>query len=246
MTKLELQSIIEKYHLDGLVENVKWVINKDKTLSIDFMSPSREMIGNVIALDFPLPESSIGISNTTQLDKLLSITSGTLVLDYAKEGKIIAKLLIADSQYNLNYSLADLLTVPKSGTYNGPEEYEVEAELNDEIITALIKAKNALSDCENVVVELVNDLSNGLQLEFTFNGDIEYANKITYTIPNIQAFTSKEFRLKYSSELVKQVLVNNKKAESGILSLNSNGLMKLEFKHNTSLQSKYYIVAKSE
>ena len=104
MTKLELQSIIEKYHLDGLVENVKWVINKDKTLSIDFMSPSREMIGNVIVSDFPLPESSIGISNTTQLDKLLSITNGTLVLDYIKEGKVITKLLIADSQFNLNYS----------------------------------------------------------------------------------------------------------------------------------------------
>jgi hypothetical protein len=56
MTKLELQSIIEKYHLDGLVENVKWIINTDKTLLIDFMSPTREMIGNVIASDFPLPE----------------------------------------------------------------------------------------------------------------------------------------------------------------------------------------------
>jgi hypothetical protein len=246
MTKLELQSIIEKYHLDGLVENVKWVINKDKTLSIDFMSPSMEMIGNVIASDFPLPESSIGISNTTQLDKLLSITNGTLVLDYLKEGKVIAKLLIADSQFNLNYSLADLLTVPKPGSYNGPEEYEVEAELNDEIITALIKAKNALPDCENVVVELVNHLSNGLQLEFTFNGDVEYANKITYSIPNIQTFTSKEFKLKYNSELIKQVLVCNKKAESSTLNLNSNGLMKLSFKHNDTLQSKYYVVAKSE
>ena len=245
MTKLELQSIIEKYHLDGLVENVKWVI-KDKTLSIDFMSPSREMIGNVLASDFPLPESQIGINNTTQLDKLLSITNGTLVLDYLKEGKIITKLLIADSQFNLNYSLADLLTVPKPGSYNGPEEYEVEAKLNDEIITALIKAKNALSDCENVVVELVNHLSNGLQLEFTFNGDVEYANKITYIIPNIQAFTSKEFKLKYSSELIKQVLVCNKKAESSTLNLNSNGLMKLSFKHNNTLQSKYHIVAKSE
>jgi hypothetical protein len=205
-----------------------------------------EMIGNVIASDFPLPESSIGISNTTQLDKLLSITNGTLVLDYLKEGKVIAKLLIADSQFNLNYSLADLLTVPKPGSYNGPEEYEVEAELNDEIITALIKAKNALPDCENVVVELVNHLSNGLQLEFTFNGDVEYANKITYSIPNIQTFTSKEFKLKYNSELIKQVLVCNKKAESSTLNLNSNGLMKLSFKHNDTLQSKYYVVAKSE
>ena len=246
MTKLELQSIIEKYHLDGLVENVKWVINKDKTLSIDFMSPSREMIGNVIASDFPLPESSIGISNTTQLDKLLSITNGTLVLDYVKESKIITKLLIADSQFNLNYSLADLLTVPKPGVYNGPEEYEVEAELNNEIITALIKAKNALPDCENVIIELTNHLIDGLILEFTFNGDIEYANKITYSIPNIQTSTSQEFKVKYSSELLKQVLVCNKGAESSVLNLNSNGLMKLAFKHSDALQSKYYIVAKSE
>lgn len=245
MTKLELQSIIEKYHLDGLVENVKWVI-KDKTLSIDFMSPSREMIGNVIASDFPLPESSIGISNTTQLDKLLSITNGDLTLDYIKEGKVITKLLIVDPQFTLNYSLADLLTVPKPGSYNGPEEYEVEAELNNEIITALIKAKNALPDCENVIIELTNHLSNGLVLEFTFNGDVEYANKITYSIPNIQVFTSQEFKVKYSSELLKQVLVCNKGAESSILNLNSNGLMKLAFKHNDTLQSKYYIVAKSE
>lgn len=246
MTKLELQSIIEKYHLDGTVENVKWVISKDKTLSIDFMSPSREMIGNVIALDFPLPESSIGISNTTQLDKLLSITNGTLVLDYIKESRVITKLLISDSQYNLNYSLADLLTVPKPGSYNGPEEYEVEAELNNEIIIALIKAKNALPDCENVVVELINGLVNGLQIEFTFNGDIEYANKITYAIPNITAYTAKEFKLKYSAELLKQVLVCNKGAESSKLNLNSNGLLKLEFTHSNNLQSKYYIVAKSE
>ncbi len=55
---------------------------------------------------FPLPESAIGINNTTQLDKLLAITSGDLVLDYVKESKIITKLLIADEQFNLNISLA--------------------------------------------------------------------------------------------------------------------------------------------
>ena len=110
----------------------------------------------------------------------------------------------------------------------------------------MIKAKNALPDCENVIIELTNHLIDGLILEFTFNGDIEYANKITYSIPNIQTFTSQEFKVKYSSELLKQVLVCNKGAESSILNLNSNGLMKLAFKHSDALQSKYYIVAKSE
>ena len=145
MTKLEFQSIIEKYHLDGLVENVKWVINKDKTLSIDFMSPSREMIGNIFISDFPLPESQIGINNTSQLDKLLSITSNDLHLEYIKEQKTITKLLISDGKFNLNYSLADILTVPKVGKYSGPEVYDFEIELSSDHITSLIKAKNAFN-----------------------------------------------------------------------------------------------------
>jgi len=42
--KLDLQSIINKYYLNGLNETVKWEI-KDKTLTIKFTSPTREMIG---------------------------------------------------------------------------------------------------------------------------------------------------------------------------------------------------------
>ena len=244
MTKLELQSIIEKYHLDGLVENVKWVINKDKTLSIDFMSPTREMIGNVITSDFPLPESQIGINNTTQLDKLLSITEGELYLDYTKEQKVITKLLISDKNYNLNYSLADIFTVPKVGTYNGPQIYDVETELTSEYISSLIKAKNALSNSENVVVSFNNSLSGGSQLDFIFGGDVEYSNKITYSIKDLNVISTKEFDLTYNSELLKSILACNKGAEESKLYLNSQGLMKLTFIH-TGLQSTYYVVAKS-
>ena len=244
MTKLELQSIIEKYHLDGLVENVKWVINKDKSLSIDFMSPSREMIGSVVYDNFPLPESSIGINNTSQLYKLLSITTNDLILDITKEQKVITKLLISDNQFHLNYSLADILTVPKVGKYTGDENYNIETILNDDIIGALIKAKNA-SNSENVVLELSNGFTDDLQLDFIFNGDVQYANKVTYTIKDVISTSSINFNLKYNSELLKQILVNNKGATLGKLFLNSNGLMKLVFEYN-NLKSTYYIVAKAE
>jgi hypothetical protein len=244
MTKLELQSIIEKYHLDGLVENVKWVINKDKSLSIDFMSPSREMIGSVVYNDFPLPESSIGINNTSQLYKLLSITTDDLILDLSKEQKVITKLLISDNQFNLNYSLADILTVPKAGKYTGDEDYNIETILNDDIIGALIKAKNA-SNSENVVLELCSGITGDLQLDFIFNGDVHYANKVTYSIKNITSEIPINFNLKYSSELLKQILVNNKGAILGKLFLNSNGLMKLVFEYD-NLKSIYYVVAKAD
>ncbi len=42
--KLELQAIIEKYHLKGLIENVKWEIDSNKKLTVNFMAPTREMV----------------------------------------------------------------------------------------------------------------------------------------------------------------------------------------------------------
>lgn len=239
ISKLEFQSIIEKYHLDGLVENVKWDIDKNKTLTIKFMSPTREMIGSVIYNNFPLPESSIGVSNTSQLDKLLNITSGDLLLDYVKEGKIFTKLLISDNQFNLNYTLSDLLTVPKAGDYNGPDDYNISVNLDDEVMTALIKAKNALSNSESVVIT-----PSLMGLEFIFGGDIEYSNKVSYTIQNPTFDDKSQFSLTYGSDLLKAVLVANKGAESSTLHINAQGLMKLEFQFK-DLKSLYYIVAKT-
>jgi hypothetical protein len=237
ISKLELQSVIEKYHLNGLIENVKWEVDKNKQLTINFMSPTREMLGRVVYNGFPLPESAIGINNTTQLDKLLAITSGDLVLDYVKESKIITKLLIADEQFNLNYALSDLLTIPKPGEYNGPEEYNVETKLDNEIISALVKAKNALTNSENVVVK-----PDILGLGFTFGGDVEYANKVSYYIQNV-APSEIDFELTYNSNLLKEILVCNKDMENGTLHVNSSGLMKIMF-NGKNIQSVYYIVAK--
>jgi hypothetical protein len=237
ISKLDLQSVIEKYHLNGLIENVKWEVSKDKQLTINFMSPTREMLGKVVYNGFPLPESAIGINNTTQLDKLLTITSGDLVLDYVKESKIITKLLIADEQFNLNYALSDLLTIPKPGEYNGPEEYNIETKLDNEIISALVKAKNALTNSENVVVK-----PDVLGLGFTFGGDVEYANKVSYYIQNIVPLEV-DFELTYNSNLLKEILVNNKDMENGTLHVNNNGLMKIMF-NSKNIQSIYYIVAK--
>ena len=50
ISKLTLQSVISKYYL-GLNESVKWV-TKDNSLEIDFMTPTRDVIGSVICNNF--------------------------------------------------------------------------------------------------------------------------------------------------------------------------------------------------
>jgi len=241
INKIELQSVINKYYLNGLIEAVKWDI-KDNNLNIKFTAPTREMIGEISHSDFKLENSSFGISNTSQLLKLINITTGEVMLSFIKNNKIFNKLIIADQQFTANYSLADILTVPKTGAYNGSEEWDIEINLENETIIALIKAKSALAESTTVIINPYKSLDGDPQLELTFGGDIEYANKVSYYL-NINKNTNKDFELAFNSDLLKEILSCNKDYISAKMSVNLEGLIKLEFKTDKTT-STYYIVKK--
>lgn len=241
INKVELQSVINKYYLNGLIEAVKWDV-KDNNLNIKFTAPTREMIGEISYDGFKLEDSSFGISNTSQLLKLINITAGDLILSFIKNNKIFSKLIIADQHFTANYSLADILTVPKTGAYNGTQEFDIEANLESESITALIKAKSALSESTTVVINPYQSLDGEPQLEFTFGGDIEYANKVSYYL-NTNKNTTQSFELAFNSDLLKEILSCNKDAGDAKIYINLEGLIKLEFKTNNTV-STYYIVKK--
>jgi hypothetical protein len=241
INKIELQSVINKYYLNGLIEAVKWDI-KDDNLNIKFTAPTREMIGEISHDNFKLENSSFGISNTSQLLKLINITAGEVLLSFIKNNKIFNKLIIADQQFTVNYSLADILTIPKTGAYNGSNEFEIELELTNEIISALIKAKSALAESTTVMINPYSSLDGDPQLELTFGGDIEYANKVSYYL-NINKNTNQDFELAFNSDLLKEILSCNKDATESKMYVNLEGLIKLEFKTDKTT-STYYIVKK--
>ena len=241
--KFELQSIINKYYLNGLIEAVKWEIKNNK-LTIKYSSPNKEMLGELTYDNINLPDSNIGINNTSQLLKLISITSGDVLLDFIKNGKVFSKLIISDNQFTVNYTLADILTVPKTGAYMGSEEYNLEADMDFDSINALIKAKSALAESTTVVLNPHENLDGDFQIDFMFGGDIEYANKVSYFLPNVRRKdTPFDFTIGFSSDVFKEILSANKDASKSKISVNLEGLMKLEFE-TTNTKSIYYIVKK--
>jgi len=243
INKVELQSIISKYYLNGLVEAVKWDV-KDNKLNVKFTSPTKEMIGEITCNNFNIQDSSVGINNTSQLLKLISTTQGDLMINYNKESKMFAKLIISDNQFTINYALADILTIPKTGEYNGSDEYNLETNLNVEITTALIKAKSALSESETVVFRPFLNMDGEFELELIFGGDIEYANKISYCIPNFKKTSLPvTFELHFNSNLFKEILLANKDAVKSKMCVNLEGLLKFEFE-TANVKSTYYIVKK--
>jgi hypothetical protein len=191
----------------------------------------------------PLEDSTIAISNTTQLIKLLSITSGYLKLDYVKQHKLIEKLMVADNQFTLNYALADLMIIPKTGELNGEIAFNMEADLDNESINAIVKAKSALAESETVVIKPTSNDDGEFQLELEFGGNVEYANKVSFYIPNVETTNiPDEFKVHYNSNMIKEIMYCNKDMASGRIAINLDGLMKLEFENDT-LKSTYYLVA---
>ena len=243
INKLDLVSVISKYHLNGMIEPVKWDI-KDETLTIKFNAPSKDMIGKVVFKGMPLEDSTIAISNTSQLNKLIGITNGYLELSYVKINKFITKLIIADNQFTLNYALADTMIIPKAGELNDDTEWNIEAPLDNESINAIVKAKSALVDSDTVVFKPYTNADNELQLEMQFGGNVEHANKVSFYLPNLtQQNVPSQYKLYYNSELIKEILYCNKDMVSGTLSINLEGLIKLEFQ-NGIISSTYYLVQK--
>ncbi len=241
--KTDLQNIINKYYLNSLIESVKWEIS-NKTLTIKFTSPDKTMIGKVVCSNFDILENSvIGINNTTQLNKLINITLGHLDLELEKQKGIITKLNVSDQNYKVTYTLADLILIPKSGEYNGDDQYDIRVLLETNDINSLTKAKSALSESNTVVLKPIVDENEQHKIEMVFGGDIEYSNKISYYLSNVDFKNNNPFEIFYDSNIIKEILSCNKNSQKCIMDINIEGIIRLYFEED-NIQSEYYIVAK--
>jgi hypothetical protein len=138
--KNKLLSFISKYYLNGLSNQVKWRIKDGKLL---VYAGEAGRVCRVELDNFPLEDGELGIFDTHKLSKLISITSGELMLSVDKVKSIFTKLYLQDANYTLIYSLADVLILGKNTYYNDPEKWVIELNLTQDDVDHLIKAKNA-------------------------------------------------------------------------------------------------------
>jgi hypothetical protein len=244
--KLDLVSIISKYHLSGLVDATRWEI-KDNSLNIDFMSPSKELLGKLEVKDFPLEDSTIAIGNTKELNKLISITNGYINLEYEKDHKLPVKLVLSDNQYTLNYSLTGLNHIPKAATLKDEYPFTERVTIDNESILAIVKAKQALTETNTVVISSNPNDDGDDRMELCFGGNIADQSKVSFYLSDVEAM-SDEFKqlekqdyLYYNSNIIKEIMYANKDMPSGKMGIFIGGIMKLEFE-DEKIKSTYYLV----
>jgi hypothetical protein len=240
INKGELQSTISKYNLGGMIDAVKWTV-QNKHLTIKFNAPTKDMIGEITHTSFDIEDCEIAIYNTSQLDKLLAITSGDVNLQLEKIGKIFGRLVIEDTNYKLNYSLSDLLLIQKPGTVMDPDNYIVESVLESDAISAVIRAKNALQS-DNVNFTITTNFDGEQVLTMIFGDNSTHTHKVEYIVPNtVITGNQYNFNTPFNSEMIRVIFANNKDANKAYMSLNINGLLRLVFEGD-KWKSTYYII----
>ena len=81
MEKQTLNRFVSKYNLAGLVESVKWE-SKDGSLSTNFISDDKSVLGTVIMKDFEGDNAEFGVYDTTKLSKMLSVLGNDVTFQY--------------------------------------------------------------------------------------------------------------------------------------------------------------------
>ena len=240
VNKLVLQSVINKYYL-GENESVKWkIINK--SLTVDFMSISKEVIGKITHQNFDLEDSELAIFDTKKLLNLIGITSGDLMFSLEKGKSVYTKMHFADNAFNLTYALADPLLIGKVGAVTEPE-WDAVLPLEKEHVDNLVKAKSALAGIGLLTISVEKDMNGDTMCVFTFGDEQGHNNKITYQMYGKINF--EKIEIPFNSDIFKNILQTNKDLESGNICLSYQGLMKIEFKSEDTT-SKYYMVRREE
>ena len=243
--KNHLQSIISRYYLGGLIESVKWEI-QNNTLNIAFMSPNKDMIGELECNEFPIEDCELAIFNTTQLNKLLGVTSGQLLISPIKTNKVYTKLTLQDVSFTVEYSLADPLMIQSPGTINEPDKYDVSAIMEPNDVLAFTKAASAIPNNELVTLKATESIHGNPILEFIFGEKMEFSNRITFTV-EAQHSIIEGHKIPFNSNMLREIFHNNKGASSTSIKFTQEGLLKLEFdfkEENT--KTAYFVVRKAD
>ena len=240
MEKQSFVSLINKYYLDGVGEKVRWSV-KDKQAVIKTFSQTKDMVG-IVTGEVELPDSEFVIFDTSKFLKLVGICNQFLTTDIQFQNAIATKLLVADNEYNLEYALANLMLAPQVNFTVEEFESHYSFAINDEFINKWIKAKKALSSAYCSIQQI--DGETGPIIEFTL-GELEgHANKIVFTeTPAAHTPDQKPTMLQFNADYLKSIFDANYGVE-GIMFINNDGAMKLEFNSEDGQKASYVILAK--
>jgi hypothetical protein len=237
MNKHSLSRFIDKYYLGGNCSSV--VINsKGDKLSTRFITGDKNLLGELHMTGWNFDEADLGVYNTEQLVKLLSVLSENISMNLTKAGDKAVSLKISDTKSDVNYMLSDLSVISSPPNLKSIPDFEVKIKVDKTFMSKFIAGKGALADTDNFTVITDDD---GVKVV------IGYAeiNTNRVTLPVETESYDKIENVSFNANLFRDVLVANKECESATLEVSSGGLARINFKID-EYDATYYLVADTD
>jgi hypothetical protein len=236
MNKQRLNRFISKYYLNGTVDSV--VLNSksnSQQLSARFISGDKSLLGELVMDKWNFEDSDIGIYNTEQLIKLLSVVDEDINISLTKSGDKSIALKVSDSTSSVNYMLTDTSIINEPPTLKSIPEFELDIDVTPQFINKFIAGKGALGETDNFTI-----LTNGTSVKVVIGYSSVNTNRVT--IPVTTSKVSDIDNVSFNANIFKEVLHANKECESATLEVSSEGLSRITFKVD-DYTSTYYLVA---
>ena len=237
MNKHSLNRFIDKYYLGGNCSSV--VIKSDGTnLSTRFITGDKNLLGELKMSDWKFDKAELGVYNTEQLVKLLSVMSDNISMNLTKAGDKVVSLKVSDSASSVNYMLSDLSVIGQVPNMKSVPDFEVKIKVDKSFMNKFVAGKGALADTDNFTVLTSDD---GVKVV------IGYAeiNTNRVTLP-VQTETYDVIdNVSFNANLFRDVLVANKECESATLEVSSQGLARIKFKID-EYDATYYLVVETD
>ena len=237
MNKHSLNRFIEKYYLGGNCSSV--VINsKGDSLSTRFITGDKNLLGELSMTGWSFDKADLGVYNTEQLVKLLSVLSENISMNLTKAGDKAVSLKISDTNSDVNYMLSDLSVISSPPNLKSIPDFEVKIKVDKSFMSKFVAGKGALTDTDNFTVITDDD---GVKVV------IGYAeiNTNRVTLPVETESYDKIENVSFNANLFRDVLVANKECESATLEVSSQGLARINFKID-EYDATYYLVADTD
>ena len=129
MNKHSLNRFIDKYYLGGNCSSV--VIKSDgDNLTTRFITGDKNLLGELKMSDWKFDKAELGVYNTEQLVKLLSVMSDNISMNLTKAGDKVVSLKISDSTSDVNYMLSDLSVISSPPNLKSIPDFEVKIKVD--------------------------------------------------------------------------------------------------------------------
>lgn len=241
MTKQTLETFIKKYHLNGLLEKVRWVV-KDNTLRVTAMTQDKKFLTAVTQKKIDgITDTEFGVLDTSALKKIIGATADnvtfTLVPASDNPDKILS-IVISDTQTEVSEQCGELDCFDPDPKIKQVPTYDVEITLTEDFIARFFKAKSSIEG--DLFTLVMNKKKQKLEMVLGYN-ERRLTRRIALEIPAVAGKDTLQTEVSFSAKNLKEVLIANPEVKDAVFKISSAGLAFVEY-DTPEFQAQYYMI----